>query len=431
MPEEMALTLASAPDGLIGVAVSGGSDSLALLLLMQRWARAEGRAIQAVTVDHNLRPGSAAEAAAVAELCAMRQIPHTTCVWESWDGHGNLQASARMARRRLIARWARAGGIGAVALGHTLDDQAETFLLRLARGSGVDGLSAMQPVSRMAGLTWLRPQLTLRRDVLRAWLAEQGMCWAEDPSNRDLRFERVRLRGAQAELSQLGLTPERLADTAQRMGRAREALEQATARLATECATLRRHGDIEISREAFAAAPEELRTRLVAAALCWVGSEDYRPRFEPLIRIDRAICGGEIGRGTTLHGCVLRQRGETVIVRREPARPGRSVGIGRGGECGKRDGVWDRRWCLADSDGMHGARGLVAPGLTIAALGREGLAQLKNWRASGVAREALLSTPAIWQCDALVAAPLAGHCNGFDFRLHGLPAALACVPHLD
>ena len=131
------------PPGPVAVAVSGGGDSVALLLLLQETG---ARPLAAVTVDHGLRPESAAEAAAVAALCSARGIAHTLLRWEEPAGAGNLQARAREARRRLIGDWARGRGIGAVALGHTLDDQAETFLLRLARGSGVDGLSGMAPV---------------------------------------------------------------------------------------------------------------------------------------------------------------------------------------------------------------------------------------------------------------------------------------------
>ena len=147
----------SAGSGPLGVAVSGGGDSVALLLMLATVAR--GRPLAAVTVDHGLRPESGDEAAAVEALCAARGIPHATLRWNGWDGAGNLQDRARQARRTLIGAWARANGIGAVALGHTLDDQAETFLMRLARGSGVDGLSGMAPATRAEGVLWLRPLL--------------------------------------------------------------------------------------------------------------------------------------------------------------------------------------------------------------------------------------------------------------------------------
>jgi len=192
IPPEAAAGIAALPPGPLGVAISGGGDSTALLLLLH----AARRAVLAVTVDHGLRPESAAEAAAVGALCAARGIPHDTLVWAEGPESGNLQARARQARRRLIADWARGRGIGDVALGHTLDDQAETVLLRLARGSGVDGLAAMAAVAEGDGVRWHRPLLGIGRGALRDWLRGEGVAWIDDPSNEDPRFDRVRVRAA-------------------------------------------------------------------------------------------------------------------------------------------------------------------------------------------------------------------------------------------
>ncbi|MCB2123065.1 MAG: tRNA lysidine(34) synthetase TilS, partial [Rhodobacteraceae bacterium] len=123
----------------LGVAVSGGSDSTALLCLLADLRGTGGPDLAAVTVDHGLRPEAAGEARSVAALCARLGVSHTICRWDGWDGTGNLPDQARRARQNLIAGWASGLGIGAVALAHTRDDQAETVLLRLARGSGVDG----------------------------------------------------------------------------------------------------------------------------------------------------------------------------------------------------------------------------------------------------------------------------------------------------
>ncbi|WP_236628283.1 tRNA lysidine(34) synthetase TilS, partial [Sulfitobacter sp. HI0129] len=126
-------------------------------------ADTRGLSLRAVTVDHGLRAGSAEEATGVAACCAALGVPHDTLQWADWDGSGNLQAAARDARYRLMADWAARHDIGAIALGHTADDQAETFVMRLARRSGVDGLSAMAPHSVRAGIEWLRPLLGIHR----------------------------------------------------------------------------------------------------------------------------------------------------------------------------------------------------------------------------------------------------------------------------
>ncbi len=396
-PDGLAEALQAAPAGPLGVAVSGGSDSLALLLLLQSFG---GRPLSAVTVDHGLRPGSAGEAAAVAALCAGRGIPHTTLRWEGWDGRGNLQDHARRARRALIAGWAAAHGIGAVALGHTLDDQAETVVMRLARGSGVDGLSAMAAATAGDGVVWLRPLLALRRADLRRWLVAEGVAWAEDPSNDDARFDRVRARAALPALEALGIGPERLAATARAMARARAALEHATAALAKACLEVGSAGDLTLDAAPLAQAPVEIRLRLLAAALSWVSGAVYRPRLVRLEAALAAIEAGRIGHGLTLHGCVLRARGGRIAIRRELARVAPAVPLARG--------RWDGRWQL---EGTPPAR----PGLTIGALGAGGLAKAGEHPA-GMAREALATTPAIWDAGVLVAAPLVRPEATFSFR---------------
>lgn len=382
--------LAAAPDGPIGVAASGGGDFTALLLLLHDWAARHGRRIEAASVDHGLRPESAAEAAAVAALCARLGVAHATLAWRGWDRRGNLQAAARDARRGLLAAWARERGLAAVALGHTLDDQAETFLLRLARGSGVDGLAAMAPATRAEGALWLRPLLGLRRADLRAWLTARGASWAEDPGNADPAFDRVRARAALAPLASLGLGAERLAATAGRMARARAALEQATRDLAAACLRLGAAGDLTIDPGPFARAPEELRLRLTAGALAWASGARVRPRLAATEAAAAAIAAGG-GRGLTAHGCVLRAWRGLAAIRREPAHAGPPVPAGR---------IWDGRWQV------DGAAAEAMAGAEIAALGPAGLAARPRWRDSGLAREALLTTPGLWRDGRLLAAPI-------------------------
>jgi tRNA(Ile)-lysidine synthase len=374
--------MAAAPGGPVGVAVSGGGDSTALLLLLRDLAVAEGRRVEAATVDHGLRAGSAGEAEAVAGLCARLGVAHATLRWQGWDRRGNLQAAARDGRRALLVGWARERGLAAVALGHTLDDQAETFLLRLARGSGVDGLAAMTAQTRVEGVVWLRPLLAVRRAALREWLAEQGVPWAEDPSNADPAFDRVRARAALGPLAGLGLGAERLAETAVRMARARAALDAATSELAAACLEVGAAGDVAIDPEPFARAPEELRLRLTAGALVWVAGARVRPRMETTETAAAAIATRQ---GLTAHGCVLRPWRGRVAIRREPARVGAPVPTGR---------IWDGRWEVAGGEGMVGG------------LGAAGLAARPGWRESGLAREALLTTPGLWRGGGLVAAPV-------------------------
>lgn len=308
LPARLAGTLDTvfhdAPPARIGVACSGGGDSMALLHLVAGWARERRVTCHAVTVDHGLRD-VAAEVALVARACAALDVTHDVLEWR-WDGAGNLQDAARRARREAIADWARAQGVAHVCLGHNQDDQAETVLMRLMRGSGVDGLSGMAGVSLAAGVTWLRPLLGEAREGLRDWLRDEGLTWADDPSNDDPRFDRVRVRQA---MTALDLDPARLARTAEQMRAARAVLHQAVIDLAEK--TVREEaGELLVERPALESGLPDTRWRLVAAALQYVGGADYRPRFSALADFTTALLAGQ---GRTLAGVLSRRDTATTM----------------------------------------------------------------------------------------------------------------------
>ena len=282
------------PPARIGVACSGGGDSMALLHLVARWARERQVACQAVTVDHGLRPEARTEATLVAEACEGLRLRHETLQWQ-WDGQGNLQDAARRGRLSLIAGWAREHELTHVCVGHTEDDQAETLVMRLARGSGVDGLAGMRAERQSHGITWLRPLLNMSRQTLRDWLRAEEISWAEDPSNDDTRFDRVRARQA---IATLGLDPARLGRTARQMQAAEAVLHRAMLDLA-QAAVTQDDDALLLDRAALRAALPDTRWRLVAAALQYIGGAAYRPRFAPLEDFTAALLDGE---GRTLAG---------------------------------------------------------------------------------------------------------------------------------
>ena len=178
-------------DAEIAVAVSGGSDSMAVLHAMAGQRENNGpHNLEAVTVDHGLRDGSVDEAARVAAFCAELGIKHTTLTWGTWDGAGNLQDAARRARYKLMADWARKTGIDGIVLGHTKDDLAETFLMQVARKAGLDGLTSLRDAVEIHGVWFHRPFLGARRSELQAQLRQAGVAWIDDPSNDDDVFAR-------------------------------------------------------------------------------------------------------------------------------------------------------------------------------------------------------------------------------------------------
>uniref|UniRef100_UPI0018EF19EB tRNA lysidine(34) synthetase TilS n=1 Tax=Paracoccus binzhouensis TaxID=2796149 RepID=UPI0018EF19EB len=297
---------------LLGIALSGGGDSTALLHLAHRWGRAR---LWAATVDHGLRPGSAAEARQAGLAAAALGIRHETLTWTRAGG-GNLMAAARQARLRLLADWARRHGLAAVLLGHTLDDQAETLLMRLGRGAGVDGLSAMAETRQACGMTWLRPMLGASRSELRQWLAAHGQGWSEDPSNENADFERVRIRKA---IAALDLPLQQLGQSAANLAMARDALQEFAAQVAEGAEA--RAGSLVLPLSRFLAAPTEIRRRLLVAGLRFVTGAAYPPRREPVLQALATLAEG--GR-LTLDGVIAEARGGVLRLIREPAAAARS-----------------------------------------------------------------------------------------------------------
>jgi len=317
----------------LAIGVSGGADSLALTLLAQAWAAARGGAVTALTVDHRLRPEAAAEARQVGAWLGAHGIEHRILAWHGPQPSQGIQAAARAARFRLLEEWCAQSGVLHLLLAHHQDDQAETVLLRLMRGSGPDGLAAMSACVEHAQCRVLRPLLPVPRARLVVTLQNLGQAWIEDPSNRDHRYARARLRQGLTPLAEAGLTSERLAAAAARLGRVRAAREAEVAGLLARCTAIDPAGFARLDAAALAAAPAAIGSRALAALLLMVSGADYPPRSERLERLYRRLAVGGLGGGATLGGCRILPRRGGVLVCREPAsmappvaaRPGTAV----------------------------------------------------------------------------------------------------------
>jgi tRNA(Ile)-lysidine synthase len=295
--------LAGAPPGPIGIAVSGGPDSLALLLLAQ--AAYPGTA-QAATLDHGLRPESAEEAAFVAAVCQGLGVPHAV-LHPAEPITGNLQSAARRERYAALEQWRGARRLDWVLTAHHADDQAETLLMRLNRGSGVGGLSGIRPVyGRVA-----RPLLGWAREELAQIVRDAGIEAVADPGNADERFDRVRIRGRLAETGWIDRAG--LVRSAEALAEADEALEWTTDRLLAE----RARGDEGESLFDPAEIPAELRRRLVLRALRRIVPA-ANPRGDELSRLMATL---EVGGIANLAG--VKCSGGSVW-RFEPEPPRRS-----------------------------------------------------------------------------------------------------------
>ncbi len=263
------------------LAVSGGPDSTALLVLAARWRAAlkKGPQLLAVTIDHGLRPQSAGEARAVKRLATRLGVRHRTLHWTGPKPSAGLPEAARSIRYRLLAAAARGAGAAHVLTGHTLDDQAETVLIRMARGSGPAGLCAMARETPLEGLALVRPLLDLPKTRLIGTLEAIGMGFADDPSNRDPRFTRPRWRGLMPVLAGEGLDAQRLALLARRLRRAEATIEFAVdAAAAAVTATggeggWSGNGPIMLDAESFLRLPAEVALRIMGRAVALTGNE--------------------------------------------------------------------------------------------------------------------------------------------------------------
>ncbi|MGF1455364.1 MAG: tRNA lysidine(34) synthetase TilS [Alphaproteobacteria bacterium] len=368
----------------IALAVSGGGDSMALLRLVQRWAatqqtdmqpdpmerseneappsdrppfrRRPGRSrtsdlpawlggtpsgpppVTLVTVDHGLRAESADEAAWVAKQAQALGLPHVTLRAEQDSrpdrsvsaGSANLQAQARAARYRLLEAWCRENGVPTLLTGHTEDDQAETVLMRLIRGSGVDGLAGIpertvlrDPGGR-ASTEVLRPFLGVSRCRLRRTLVAFEQPWLEDASNEDERFTRVRIRRLLEGFAAEGLTTARLAGTARRMARARAALEETNRIKMADAVTWHRAGFAWVGVDDLLRGPEEFGLRVLSHVIQGVGGLSYPPRHDRLLSLFGALKEHRLDRVRTLGNCRIApvvEGGVLMVVRENRNQP--------------------------------------------------------------------------------------------------------------
>jgi len=379
----------------VAVATSGGTDSLALALLSHQWAASLGGKAIALTVDHQLREGSGAEARQVASWLEARGMEHHTLTWVRVEGNAPpqtaIQAAARKARYHLLGQWCANHGVNHLLTAHHAQDQLETFMIRLAKGSGLKGLTSIQGVVQTHFGRLVRPLLTLDPARLKATLEDFHQPFLSDPSNGNENFTRVRWRHLLPTLAQEGLTAHTLQETLGRLNHAQRLVDQHI------CCLLRQHaalspygyatlgkGALEESAEAF----EEMLKRILAT----IGTRAYPVRQEAL---RTAIGKMRSGASLTLSGCqILNKSAEWWIVR-EPAAVGKDIMIQQPGTY-----LWDNRFTVTVSQKVP---------CRLAALGEEGIQQGKSapqgsnvFKGHAVPHAVLQTLPALWQGEHLL-----------------------------
>ncbi len=389
----------------LAVAVSGGADSMALCLLADAWARARAGRVLALIVDHGLRDASSAEAGRTASWLAARGIDSEVLAWAGDKPASAIQARARAERYRLLFDRCRQAGILHLLVGHHLEDQAETLLLRAASGSGAAGLAGMSGLVEAGSTRVLRPLLEVSKRRLRAYLESVGQPWIEDPSNADPAYARARLRSSSP--AEQGAMAPALLDAAASHRRRRQGQDEAVATLLAWHCRLHPLGFIRLDPAMLHAAAEEAVAAALGRVAATVGGTAYPPSNEKLDRLRRHLLG-EAPRAASLGRCLWRPcrarkkdcgQARFIVVIREARGLPQPMPVVPGGEV-----EWDGRFlvrfapCPWESD-----RGLSLAPLTEAGWRRA--VRLRPGLRGEVPFAAAVSLPAICDPRGLLAVP--------------------------
>jgi len=413
--ETMQALLPEGPPGRLAVAVSGGSDSMALALLTKDWADRNGIALTALSVNHGLRASAADEAKQVKQWLEGRGLPTRILDWAGPHPRTGIQEAARNARYHLMEEACEEAGIGDLLLGHQLEDQLETLLMRLSKGSGLDGLAAMQGVGDLGRLRLLRPLLSVRRQLLRDYLQAQDQVWIDDPSNENPLYTRTRVGAVLTEMQQLpGSSMEAIALSLARLQRASNGLDDLARQKIQSLCEVNPFGFIRMRDDALDDCPDELALRILSAALRGAGG-GQRIKMTALEQILQRLFRERTGKSATLSGAQIQKSGKNWLFCREPGRAGLPM---LALAPVQREWIWDNRFVVIDTMPETTLPG----GLSVGALGVEGGRQLRKYAdseiISALPAKVRHCLPAIWSDGKIVAAPLLLTGESADFSLN-------------
>ena len=298
----------------IAVGVSGGADSLALVLMLKE--SFPSRRVIALTVNHGLRPSATDEANYVADIMKKHSIEHNILVWKGEKPTTGIEEQARLARYQLLCDWCKKNGIQYLAIAHHLYDQAETFLMRLQRGSGLFGLASMQEVSEKCGITLLRPLLHTHPQVMKDYLKARHIVWVEDESNQCEDFLRVKMRKFLPQLATIGITAERIDEAVINLRRARGFIESIVAKTIDESVNLYKDCGAAFDYAHFANWHNELKFYVLSRLLTDIGGNDYVPEAESLLVLIKQLQEGGFT-AATLGGVYIERSGLKVWLIKE------------------------------------------------------------------------------------------------------------------
>lgn len=336
----------------VAVAVSGGSDSMALTLLLNEWCANQNIHLTVLTVDHGLRDNSAAETGQVKEWLSQKVITHHILQWQGIKPDANIQDHARNARYELMGNWCAENDVEHLFLAHHMNDQAETFLIRMLRGSGVDGLSAMEkstpfPFHKMDNnnLQILRPLLEIESGRLLATIKAADQDYIQDPSNQDKKYTRVQIRSLLKETEIEGFNVEKLSSTAMRMRRVRSLLEEMTNKAESDFVNYSSFGYASLSKKNVLGLHEEIALRLISKIIKKVGGNTYAPRHKKLEKLYVNLQKSKFP-GQTLAGVLIfKITDEEIILARETKNIEEHINV-----TDVEQSLWDNRFEVSVSD---------------------------------------------------------------------------------
>lgn len=388
------------------LAVSGGADSLSLMVLCHEWLERNKLPVDlhVASVDHRLRPEAADECAYVGKLARMRGIEHATLVWEGEKSHSNLQGEARKARYRLLSEHAGKLGCGHIVIAHHQDDQAETLLMRLIRGSGVTGLAAMRPQQAFGAVSLLRPLMAFPKARLKASLEVRSIDWLEDPSNQSPGYMRVRVRSLLPVFAQEGCDSARLAATARRLQRADQALDEIAYGFYLRHIASEPGLSLSVSLADLKRQCEEIRLRLLRIMIARVAGPAYPPREEKLLAIDAALCESEFPQDRvkrTVAACCFEVLDGRLWVYREPGRDRPDIALASPAEVN-----WLGLYSVKLSNALSGGKPVgTCSDLVLRPLGEDGRRMLikegylfpqERWSGESGPKGIIEALPSVW-----------------------------------
>lgn len=379
----------------LALAISGGPDSMALCLLAKRWAEKNGASLIALTVDHGLREESGQEAMQVSQWCRKLGIVHYTLEWTPGNIASGLQEKARAARYRLMTAWCNERHILHLLTAHHLDDQAETLMMRVARGSGIDGLACMPYVQPLQGIRLVRPLLGMTKAQLKTVLRNVGQSWLMDPTNQNMRYTRNRIRMAMASSTDLA---ERSAYIIQGMASARNLLENKLAERLTDVVSIYPEGYAILHLPSFLKLEQDYGLRALSHLAQTLGGVQEQPRSEKLNRLYDEICLKKTTLRRSFSGLLFSysdRLGDMLICREPNAVEGPLEIDDSHGQ------IWDGRFlvsCKKPSKHPVFVRAVGADGLAI--LEKAGIKPPNRLK-----KQIIRALPSFWRLEELIAVP--------------------------